>query len=553
MTRLLSAFVFTLLFVIGAFAQSSPGLIPGQVPTAAQWNSYFAAKQDLLTASPLLKSGGTLSGPLITAPSISGAAGFNVPQGTAPSAPNNGDIWTTSGGLFARVGGSTIMINGATSSFGGCNPSTPPTQATPVFSMFGVCGSFADSGSGNIFGISSWVDNTGIRPAVGVFGQGRALGTNSFAWGGNFVGYSGASGAFAQGVEIDFGAAVGIPSQEANGLDINVGGTTASNLVIGLSFDQLGASGVYTDAIRFSNFAGGQPYSNALINIPNAVTPITPTYGINFVNATFGTAAWQSRGAEIDPVGSFLTSSTTVPSLSAGVLSMVGIVATPSLGTGTTGLLSLTAAGGVHVQGNGSVNDVVLNNKSGTAALSVPTGTTNVSVGGNEVVGGTIQAGTNGGTGGAVTLEGSSSGSRVLAVNSTGSAFSFGGGALTVAEGGTGDTGTAWSSFTATPTCGSASITSNSFKSKTLGKTTDAQLDFTITSLGSCSTSLTFTLPNTPNSGGMLAFRDTSGTTNSLGGCSVASGSTTATCVKGAGAAYQANEHMVGSGVYENQ
>lgn len=30
----------------GAFAQSSPGLAFGQVPTAAQWNSYFAAKAD---------------------------------------------------------------------------------------------------------------------------------------------------------------------------------------------------------------------------------------------------------------------------------------------------------------------------------------------------------------------------------------------------------------------------------------------------------------------------------------------------------------------------
>jgi len=29
-----------------ALAQSSPGLVNGQIPTAAQWNSYFAAKQD---------------------------------------------------------------------------------------------------------------------------------------------------------------------------------------------------------------------------------------------------------------------------------------------------------------------------------------------------------------------------------------------------------------------------------------------------------------------------------------------------------------------------
>src|SRR6266567_1691762 len=31
-----------------AIGQSSPGLAFGQVPTAGQWNSYFAAKQDYL-------------------------------------------------------------------------------------------------------------------------------------------------------------------------------------------------------------------------------------------------------------------------------------------------------------------------------------------------------------------------------------------------------------------------------------------------------------------------------------------------------------------------
>lgn len=37
-------------FAPEAFAQSSPGLVFGQVPTAPQWNSYFAAKQDVLIA-----------------------------------------------------------------------------------------------------------------------------------------------------------------------------------------------------------------------------------------------------------------------------------------------------------------------------------------------------------------------------------------------------------------------------------------------------------------------------------------------------------------------
>lgn len=84
-----------------ALAQSTPGLIRGQVPTAAQWNSFFAAKQDNLGYNPVNRAGDTMSGKL-TVPVL------NLIPGTAPAIPVNGDIWTTSAGLFARIGGVTI-------------------------------------------------------------------------------------------------------------------------------------------------------------------------------------------------------------------------------------------------------------------------------------------------------------------------------------------------------------------------------------------------------------------------------------------------------------
>ncbi len=40
-------------------AQSNPGLVFGQVPTAAQWNSYFAAKMDYAIGGIPVASGGT--------------------------------------------------------------------------------------------------------------------------------------------------------------------------------------------------------------------------------------------------------------------------------------------------------------------------------------------------------------------------------------------------------------------------------------------------------------------------------------------------------------
>lgn len=47
---------------------------------------------------------------VVTVASASGAAGFNMPHGSAPSAPVNGDMWTTTGGLFVRINGTTKTV-----------------------------------------------------------------------------------------------------------------------------------------------------------------------------------------------------------------------------------------------------------------------------------------------------------------------------------------------------------------------------------------------------------------------------------------------------------
>lgn len=121
--RTIAAFLF-LVFPGIALAQSSPGLVFGQVPTAAQWNSYFAAKQDVLGFTPLNRAGGTMTGPLVTAPANTTLVGFNIQPGAAPSIPNNGDLWVTAAGLFVRVNGVTVgPLSGATtSSFAGTSP-----------------------------------------------------------------------------------------------------------------------------------------------------------------------------------------------------------------------------------------------------------------------------------------------------------------------------------------------------------------------------------------------------------------------------------------------
>lgn len=46
-----------------------------------------------------------VGGKLTTVASASGGAGFNVPAGSAPSSPSDGDVWATTSGLFARING----------------------------------------------------------------------------------------------------------------------------------------------------------------------------------------------------------------------------------------------------------------------------------------------------------------------------------------------------------------------------------------------------------------------------------------------------------------
>lgn len=48
-----------------------------------------------------------------TAATGTGGAGLNLPHGTAPNSPVNGDIWTTTSGIYARINGATQLLTTA--------------------------------------------------------------------------------------------------------------------------------------------------------------------------------------------------------------------------------------------------------------------------------------------------------------------------------------------------------------------------------------------------------------------------------------------------------
>lgn len=90
-------------------AQSTcPPIKQDYVLTPGQWQSCFSAKQDTLNFTPVNSAGGTLTGKLVTTPSSTTQAGFSLYPGVAPSAPIDGDVWTTGTGMYVRISGSTI-------------------------------------------------------------------------------------------------------------------------------------------------------------------------------------------------------------------------------------------------------------------------------------------------------------------------------------------------------------------------------------------------------------------------------------------------------------
>ena len=52
----------------------------------------------------------TFQGIMASVASAAARAGLNVPHGSAPTSPGNGDVWTTTGGMFVRINGVTKTV-----------------------------------------------------------------------------------------------------------------------------------------------------------------------------------------------------------------------------------------------------------------------------------------------------------------------------------------------------------------------------------------------------------------------------------------------------------
>lgn len=140
--RMLLGLALALCAPLMALAQTSPGLVYGQVPTAAQWNSYFAAKQDY-SAAAVVGPGTATAGNLVkwgTYPNV-------VDGGAPPTFIAGTGIAKT--GTASCVGGCTFSVTGGgvTTFSAGTTGFTPSSATSGAVTLAGTL-NLANGGTG---------------------------------------------------------------------------------------------------------------------------------------------------------------------------------------------------------------------------------------------------------------------------------------------------------------------------------------------------------------------------------------------------------------------
>ena len=103
----------------------------------------------------------TAAGLIQTIASTTTTAGINVPHGAAPTTPVNGDVWTTTTGMYVRVNGATVGPLGA----GGGTPATTVTTLTGLQSA--VVGTSTNySREDHQHAVANVVDTTSAQTAI---------------------------------------------------------------------------------------------------------------------------------------------------------------------------------------------------------------------------------------------------------------------------------------------------------------------------------------------------------------------------------------------------
>jgi hypothetical protein len=201
---------------------------------------------------------------------------------------------------FDAVGGTTVTTQPIYQNSQGSanfNPdfSSLPNVGGPFTLGISTDGVYADSTAGNIFQLAAYVNNTGSRATVAVFGFGKG----NHVWGGNLIGYTQATGDTAIGLEIDVGnvggatqssgAATGLVIVEESG---NISGSP-SNTAAGLQIQGHDSNSGFASAIRIQ--ANAIDSTNGVGLLYQAVSA-SAGIGMYFNSSTFATGISFTNG-----------------------------------------------------------------------------------------------------------------------------------------------------------------------------------------------------------------------------------------------------------------
>jgi hypothetical protein len=129
--------------------------LTGQTAPLQQW------VVNLTTLATMSAAGGLALSSILELPaSTTSVPPMRIPHGTAPTSPTNGDVWTTTAGMYARINGATVGPFGAGGSGGPTLSDTPPGSPTA-----GQLWYETDTGVTYIYYDSAWIEIGGA--AVG--------------------------------------------------------------------------------------------------------------------------------------------------------------------------------------------------------------------------------------------------------------------------------------------------------------------------------------------------------------------------------------------------
>jgi len=135
-------------------------------------------------------TGGTLTTALITAASGTGGAMFRLPHGSAPTSPTNGDIWTTTAGVFARINGATVTIAGSGSGYAASGANTDITSLRDTTTLSSVGSSSISARTIGFRGLPDAMQSTGSQISITNSTIGYRVGNTAGGWlvdSGNFL------------------------------------------------------------------------------------------------------------------------------------------------------------------------------------------------------------------------------------------------------------------------------------------------------------------------------------------------------------------------------